>query len=154
MLKALTTSNSAHSTTHRAKRDYPPDRDSSVSDVFLVAMSSSESSHFYFFSPPPPMALSDTGRFSPLPTFCRSYPNSQHSHHSHARTHTLAHLDFEFRFWYCTPPILFHITEQFSVHFYYTCLFGKRKQTVIWTIGCSHAAMRFMRRRFWKFVWT
>lgn len=87
MLKALTTSSSAHSTTHRAKRHYPPDRDSSVSDVFLVAMSSSESSHFYFFSPPPPMALSDTGRFSPLPTFCRSYPNSQHSSLTHAHTH-------------------------------------------------------------------
>lgn len=153
MLKPLTTSNSAHSTTHRANRHYAPDRDSSVSEVFLVVMSRSESSHFYFFSPPPPMALSDTGRFSPLPTFCRSYPNSQHSH---THTPTLAHWDFEFRFWYSTNGISYHWIQWTvcgTVHFYYTCLFGKRKHTEIWTVGCSHAAMRFMRRRFWKFVW-
>lgn len=44
---------------------------------------------------PPPMALSDTGRFSPLSTFCRSYPN-HHTCHSHRHTHSFRIWSFGF----------------------------------------------------------
>lgn len=89
MLKPLTTSNSAHSTTQRAKRHYPPDRVSSVSDVFLVAMLSWEPSHFYFFSPLHQwrFPIRDGSPHSRL--FAGPTPITH--------TDTLAHLDLELR---------------------------------------------------------